>query len=140
MRLFSVVFLLLSMLACGSADKQIENFYKIEGWVDENTYRVMSVGSPKEDILDKKLRRYYAKKDAISFAQRTIIEKFTEIFMSRNSDITNERFSDIAVIQKFGDIIIGGTVIGERYADQDSCQMIYEVSSPGLKHRVLLAE
>ncbi len=111
--------------------------YKTEGWVDNNTFRVVSIGFPKQNVTNKMKRQYYAKEAAILSAQKTILEKFKGARVQGKASSTGGEIDEVIIQKEFGGIINGGSVTEEKYDEQDNCQVTYEVSSLDLKKRVM---
>ena len=111
--------------------------YRTEGWVDTNTFRVVAIGFPKQNVTNKMKRQYYAKEAAILSAQKTILEKFKGARVQGKASSTGGEIDEVIIQKEFGGIINGGSVVEEKYDEQDNCQVTYEVSSLDLKKRVV---
>jgi len=136
MKVFILIYILLFLNSCVSGSNQ-EMPRQTEGWVDNNTYRVMSVGFARRGMVDKVRRRFYARESALILAQRMVVEHFTDVSVSGSTTIKNGRVAIIIILKKFSGVITGGNIIYEAYDDNDNCRMIYEVYNPGLKESVL---
>ena len=73
----ALVFTLSVFAACGPRQGgQVKgDSYVSEGWVNDNTFRVIATGTPKATLTNKIQRRGTAKETAIIMAEKRIIEK-----------------------------------------------------------------
>ncbi|MCP4138294.1 MAG: hypothetical protein GY754_45450 [bacterium] len=125
----------LSTTACRSGQVETKEM-KNRGWVDENTYRWQTAGSPKRGLTDIAERKTTAKLAAVLNAQYTIIEKFKGARLEGAAgmlDISDEDFKRGEELKK---IAKNGTVIKETYDNEQNCEVIYEVKSPKLKRKI----
>ena len=148
MKSLSIVFCILFLSSCSMLGiKEDPNYdrdyikggklYKTEGWVDDNTFRVTAMGFPKKGVTNKMRRRYYSREGAVLTAQKMIIEKFKGARIKGGSASQGGETSTVVIRKEFGGIVSGGIVVHEKYDESDNCQVVYEVTSPGLKKRVM---
>ncbi len=127
------------LVSCGGASKsQIKNgeTFKTEGWVDNNTFRVKSVGVPAEGLTNKYQRRGTAKEAALIMAQKRIIEKFVGARLEGASGASNMASTGVAVSKEFGGFVKGGSIVKETYDEDANCEIVYQVEKKGLKKQV----
>ncbi len=126
------------MVACGPKEGgQVKGeSFKSEGWVDVNTFRVISTGVPKAGLVNKIQRRGTAKEAAIIMAEKRIIEKFVGARLEGASGAADYASTGVAVAKEFSGVVKGGTIVKETYDDDDNCEIIYQVEKKGLKKEV----
>jgi hypothetical protein len=136
---FAVVFAGSLMVACGAKEGgQVKGeSFKSEGWVDANTFRVISTGVPKAGLVNKIQRRGTAKEAAIIMAEKRIIEKFVGARLEGASGAADYASTGVAVAKEFSGDVKGGTLVKETYDDDDNCEIVYQVEKKGLKKEVM---
>ena len=128
-----------SLLSCRSGQTKSflqKDIWETSGWVDGDTYRMKSTGVPKPGLTHPAQKKGTAKESAILNAQYYIIEKFRPAINESCASMSNYESSSIAVSKEITGIIKGGSVIADRYNEDYSCEIIYEVKSPDLKRKV----
>ena len=125
-----------SLVSCKSGGKSIvqKDVWHTEGWYDEDTYRIYSSGMPKDGLTNKIQRKGTARESAILLAQKNIMEKFKPVRSEACADYSLDNYT---VSKELAGIIKGGTIIAERFDDEENCEIMYEVKSKGLKKIVL---
>ncbi|HNR89908.1 MAG TPA: hypothetical protein PKM65_16340 [Spirochaetota bacterium] len=108
-----------------------------EGWVDDNTFRTTATGVPKKGLTNKTQRRLTAREAALLYAQKTVLEKFKGARIEGASGMADGASTGIAIAKEFGGLVRGGSVQKETYNDGDECEVVYEITAPGLKKRVI---
>ena len=138
------VWLSLLMVSCIFSDSVKRGEYisggvaiSTEGWSNDNTYFVTAVGFPRRDSTESIKRRYSSKEAAIMSAQKTIIEKFKGTRLKSSATAKNGELVESVIQKELGGVIAGGSITSEKYDERDNCQIIYEVSAPDLKRRVM---
>mgnify|MGYP000952285502 CR=1 FL=1 len=137
------VFILTSLLSCipqsqlqltpsTSADTKIIR----EGWVDANTFRVVAIGAPKEDLQSKVKRRITSREAAITMAQKLIVERFKGSKITGKTDIKEGTTISMTTSKEFQGIIQGGVIIYESYDEEDNCEIIYQISGENLQSKL----
>ena len=111
--------------------------FKSEGWVDDNTFRVISTGVPKAGLVNKIQRRGTAKEAAIVMAEKRIIEKFVGARIEGAAGAADYASTGVAVSKQFEGVVKGGTIVKETYDEDDNCEIIYQVEKKGLKKEVM---
>lgn len=107
-----------------------------EGWVDDNTFRVMAIGFSKESISNKLQRRITSKESASMAAQKIVVERFKGMRISGSSSSKEGIITEMLIKKQFDGVIRGGAIVKETYDEADNCEIVYEITSPGLKERV----
>jgi len=132
--LFFYIALAIPFLFCATAQSQNSTPMK-EGWIDDDTYRVYASGVPKISLTNKIQRTMSAKEAAKVNAQSKIMQKLMGDIAEYYSRV-NDYCSPAKLNTDVAGAIKGGTVLDERFDDQDKCTILYEVKSPGLKKMV----
>ena len=98
-----------------------------EGWLDENTYRVVEEGVAKPGLTDEEKKKVTACEAALVMAQRRFAERFGNVsFEIKGKSIT----------KSFGGMIRRGKVVEKRYDSKtSSCRIIYDVSDEGFYNK-----
>lgn len=139
---FLVAAALVALPACHSLSQQTspvvnENNYKKEGWIDEHSFRVMVMGAPRRGEKNIRKRKEQAKAAAIIYAQRTIVEKFVYLPLNPGVGYINIEPRKARVIKHFEEIIKLGSIIEISYDENQYCEIVYQVSTPELKKKVM---
>lgn len=130
--------------ACGGGKSLGKNIHdgdtqtsKTEGWMDENTFRMVGMGAPMKDETDKFVRKATAKEAATIDAQVKIIEKFTGAKVQGAAGVKNFRLTGFAAAKEIEGAIKGGSVFEVTWdKETQDCTVIYEVKAKGLKKKV----
>ncbi len=110
--------------------------FKSEGWVDDNTFRVIGTGAPKDGLTNKVQRKGTAKEAAIIVAQKAMVEKFVGARIDAAAGMADYKSTGIAVAKEFSGTIKGGSVVKETYDEEENCEVVYELKAKGLKKKV----
>lgn len=135
----ALVFTLSVFAACGPRQGgQVKgDSYVSEGWVNDNTFRVIATGTPKATLTNKIQRRGTAKETAIIMAETRVIEKFVGARVEGAAGAADYASTGVAVSKEFKGLVKGGTIVKETYDDDDNCEIIYQVEKKGLKKEVM---
>lgn len=135
----SLVFAMGIITACGSGfGGQVKGeSFASEGWIDNNTFRVVATSAPKPNLTNKIQRRGTAKESAIIMAEKRIIEKFVGARLEGASGSADYASTGVAVSKEFSGVVKGGTIMKETYDDDDNCEIIYQVEKKNLKKEVM---
>lgn len=140
--LIGIAALTVGFTACsGSMGGQVKGkSYITEGWVDDNTFRIVTMGVPKKTLTNQIARRESAKEAAILNAQKNILAKFKGAKVGAASGMQDFEMTGVAVSQEVEGVIKGGSVRKVTYDADDNCEIIYEVKARGLKKKVAAAD
>lgn len=124
--------------SCASKNRNtlIDNLIKTEGWIDENTYRIVAEGKALNSINNKDERKESAKRAAKMNAWFKILKKFKSI--KKQNETTQVNDKSIAI--DIQNIIKNGFIIDEIYDEQENCEIIYEIYEKSLKEMVMKAD
>ena len=120
---------------CTSIKKSIEidSLSKTEGWIDENTFRIIAEGRPVETLKNRDERRESAKRAAQINAWFKILKKFKTI----DRDDKPQKIMSKTIGSQLQKNIKEGFVIDEIYDENDNCEIIYEIFEKDLRIKVL---
>ena len=113
-----------------------------EGWVDDNTYRITSVGCPgkisegRPDLIQRRDAKEAARLDA----QRMVLVKFKGEAIEAAAGMKDFEVSGVALAAEVEGMVKGGSIIQETYDQDNCCEIIYEVTGRNLRKRVLESE
>lgn len=120
-----------------SVEREERDVWQSEGWVDEDTFRILATGPADRVIKDAEEKKKSARNNAVRYAQSMIAERFNSAKYESCGGMVDYDTSRFAVQKQFGGIIKNGRIIAERFYEDFSCDIIYEVKSPGLKEKIL---
>ncbi|MCP4135821.1 MAG: hypothetical protein GY754_32940 [bacterium] len=129
----------LSTSACRSEQVQSGEVTVTDGWFNKDTFRWRGTGIPKQGITDITKRKETAKNAAVLNAQYIILEKFKGTRIEGAGSMITEEWDSMyrEVGNEVKKIVKNGKVIKETYDKDQNCVVVYEVSSPKLKKKVL---
>lgn len=104
------------------------------GWVDGDNYRVLAAGSPKAGLTNAVQRRLSARSNALAAAQKKALHEF-RVMRFRNPAL-QARASEAVIAKEFGGLARAGVIVRERYQDDGGCDLVLQVSAPGLRRKV----
>jgi len=136
--LFIIITIGLFFNSCSVLSQLLENYGDNEGWVDDDTYRIIADGkSANTRDIDEKLKS--SESAAVKKAQLIILKKFN-ILETEYSDINNNP-TNIALVEELKAIILTGKIIEKNYSlNNEECSIVYEIRSKGLKEKVEAAK
>lgn len=114
-----------------------KDIWQTEGWVDEDTYRILASADPAKGQTKPELRKKTARERARLNAQYNIIEKFKPHKIEACGGMAEFDPSARSISMELTGIVKGGSIILERYDEEQNCEIIYEVKARGLKKKVL---
>ncbi len=131
-----------SFTSCGpSMGGQVKGeSFKTEGWVDNDTFRLVTMGVAKKTLTNKVQRRASAQEAAVLDARRKILEKFKGAKTEAASGMSDFEMTGVAVASEVAGVVAGGSVIKATYDTEDNCEVVYEVKAKGLKKKVSAAD
>ena len=108
-----------------------------EGWMSEDCFSVMAVGTPGKWLARADQRKASAREAAISAARALVLEKFVGIqfegtFMALDFHRTRD-----AMRSRFGGTIQNGRIRQEHYDTAGNCRITYQVEEKGLRKSVM---
>jgi hypothetical protein len=132
------VILLVPVIAASCGRGRSE--FNTEGWIDDNTYRVVQVGEPDAKLQTSEKRRESARQAAIMKAQRRIVEAFTKLYAAKDADDGQRgaRWNDVTSPVRIS--AAGGVVVSAVYDDNDYCEILYELKRKNLRKKVVAGD
>ena len=125
--------------SCGPKKSQITNgetYVGMEGWLDDDTLQVKSLGFAKDDTTDPLKRKYESKRAAQLNAEARIVEKLVGANVEGKTATEDGTLLGEVIKKNFDGDIKGGVIVQETYdKDTQACEIIYRVSAKGLKKR-----
>jgi len=120
----------------GTTDSQVKGqSYRSEGWVDDDTFRVTVMGLANQNIKRQAQKRILAKESALILAQKRIIEKMIGSNIRGASAVKDGESAGMVVTKEFEGMVKGGSIVNEKYTEEDDCEITYEIQSKGLKKK-----
>ncbi len=110
--------------------------FMTNGWVDNNTLRISASGEPRKNIASVIQKKFSAKDAALKSARLKLTQKFqskkniSSIRVDENYAGTNTETDEIL------SAIRNGKILKETYDDEQVCDIVYEITSPGLKKKI----
>ena len=114
--------------------------YKTEGWLNNDTYQIVTIGVAKKTLTNKWARRASSKRAAILNAHYQVIEKFKGSTIEGAAGMKDFEMTGIAVAQQLKATVKTGTVKRVTWNDNDDCEILYVIRQKGLKKQVSAAQ
>jgi hypothetical protein len=111
-----------------------------EGWCDEHTFRMHATGVSRKKYTDPEERKKDSRYAAILNAQYQILEKFKGAKIEAATGIMESDKTGIALAAELKKYIKNGTVIAERYDEEQNCEIVFEIKAKHLKKKIQAAE
>lgn len=130
MKKIIALFVVLAVLAsCGKGVSKS----KPEGWINDDTFRVLGMGLPPTDSKDSFERRLISKEAAILDAKDKVVAKIVGSYIESLSVSDKGRINEKTVSERVSGRLRGGSIISSEWDSKDNCMVVYEVYSKGLK-------
>ena len=109
-----------------------------EGWINDDTFRVMGMGSPSEDIdVDDKFRREVASRQAAELdAKNKIVAKIVGSYVESLSSTEKGMIDEYVIQERVAGRIRGVSVIETKWDSKQNCTVVAELYSKGLKNQM----
>ena len=109
-----------------------------EGWINDDTFRVMGMGSPSPDIdTSDKFRRELASKQAAELdAKNKIVAKIVGSYIESLSSTEKGMIDEYVIQERVGGRIRGASVVESKWDSQQNCTVVMELYSKGLKKQM----
>ena len=102
-------------------------------WVDGNTFRIRSTGSPDPALAGKAERRKSAFNAAVKKARNDTIDHFLDIVIKNSGGVMDIQSTRTAIEKELSGAFARAEIIDEKYDDGDNCTIVYQIHAPGLK-------
>lgn len=134
-KIFQIIFLtssLLFVISCGTGVSR----NRPEGWINDDTFRVMGMGSPSDDIDDKFRREVVSKQAAELDAKNKIAAKIVGSYIESLSSTEKGMIDEYVIQERVAGRIRGASVVETKWDSQQNCTVVMELYSKGLKKQV----
>ncbi|EKV57864.1 hypothetical protein A966_03076 [Brachyspira hampsonii 30446] len=134
-KLFIIVLMFsLLVISCGSGVSKT----RPEGWINDDTFRVMGMGSPAKDIdSDDKFRRELTSKQAAELdAKNKIVSRIVGSYIESLSSTEKGMIDEYVIQERVAGRIRGASVVETQWDSQQNCTVVMELYSKGLKKQV----
>lgn len=120
------------VISCGNGVSKS----KPEGWINEDTFRVMGMGVPSDDITEKFQREITAKQAAELDAKNKIVSKIVGSYVESLSASEKGMLNENVIQERVAGRIRGVSVIETKWDGKQNCTVVSEVYSKGLKKQM----
>ncbi len=109
-----------------------------EGWINNDTFRVMGMGSPAKDIdtTDKFRRELTSKQAAELDAKNKIVAKIVGSYIESLSSSEKGMIDEYVIQERVAGRIRGTSVVDTKWDSQQNCTIVMELYSKGLKNQM----
>ena len=131
---FIQITLTLFLISCGSGVSKS----RPEGWINDDTFRVMGLGIPSEDIdpSDKFRRELTSKKAAELDAKNKIVAKIVGSYIESLSSSEKGMIDEYVIQERVAGRIRGTSVVETKWDSKQNCTVVMELYSKGLKRQM----
>ena len=130
--ILAVIFCSLFIVSCSTGISK----NKPEGWVNDDTFRVMGMGSPSKDISDKFIREVNAKQAAELDGKNKIAAKIVGSYIESLSSTEKGMIDEYVIQERVAGRVRGLSVIESKWDSQQNCTVVMELYSKGLKKQM----
>ena len=133
--LLSLVF---GLFACVSAENRSQigddsKDYVTEGWIDDDTFQVRTIGAPSSRAKGLVRRRTQSEEAALLSAQKRVIELLVGAKVSGASGSDSGESTGVVLTKELQGVIKGGAVVKKSFDKEDNCEIVYRIQASGLK-------
>ncbi len=109
-----------------------------EGWINNDTFRVMGMGVPSSDIesTDKFRRELTSKQAAELDAKNKIVAKIVGSYIESLSSTEKGMIDEYVIQERVAGRIRGTSVVETKWDSQQNCTVVMELYSKGLKRQM----
>lgn len=133
------ILLILSMLltfiiSCGTGVSKSSP----EGWINDDTFRVMGMGAPAGDIdASDKFRRELTSKQAAELdAKNKIVAKIVGSYIESLSSTEKGMIDEYVIQERVAGRIRGASVVESKWDSYQNCTVVMELYSKGLRKQM----
>ena len=132
--IISLLFILLFLISCGNGVSK----RRPEGWINNDTFRVMGMGSPAYNIsTDDKFRRELTSKQAAELdAKNKIVAKIVGSYIESLSSTEKGMIDEYVIQERVSGRIRGASVVESKWDSKQNCTIVMELYSKGLKNQM----
>ncbi|WP_020004655.1 hypothetical protein [Brachyspira innocens] len=129
--IFSSV-LLISILSCGTGVSKSSP----EGWINDDTFRVMGMGVPSDDETDKFRREVEAKQAAELDGKNKVVAKIVGSYIESLSSTEKGMIDEYVIQERVAGRVRGLSVVESKWDSKQNCTVVMELYSKGLKSKM----
>ena len=121
-------------VSCGSG--VIRN--RPEGWINDDTFRVMGMGSPADDIdfTDKFRRQITSKQAAELDGKNKIVAKIVGSYVESLTSSEKGMIDEYVIQERVAGRVRGLSVVESKWDSKQNCTVVMELYSKGLKKKM----
>lgn len=132
-KILLVALLFVSILAVSCSSSTGVSTKKPEGWIDDNTFRVIGMGVPPASSKDPFQRKILSKEAALLDAKDKVVSKIVGSYIESVSKSEKGLIVQKTVEERVAGRLRGGSVIETEWDGTENCILTYEVSSNNLR-------
>ena len=138
MRKILIILTILSALFVSSCNSTGVSRNRPEGWIDDNTFRVMGMGVPADDIdaTDKFRRELTSKQAAELDGKNKIVAKIVGSYIESLSSTEKGMIDEYVIQERVAGRIRGASVVETKWDSQQNCTVVMELYPKGLKSQM----
>ncbi|MDO6992744.1 hypothetical protein Q5M87_01860 [Brachyspira innocens] len=129
--IFSSV-LLISILSCGTGVSKSSP----EGWINDDTFRVMGMGVPSDGETDKFRREVEAKQAAELDGKNKVVAKIVGSYIESLSSTEKGMIDEYVIQERVAGRVRGLSVVESKWDSKQNCTVVMELYSKGLKSKM----
>ncbi len=138
--LFVFVNTLVILFSCTSAAERSQLGkesidYQTEGWLDNQTFQIRTIGSPSSKAKGFVKRRVQSEEAALLGAQKRVLELLVGANMKSASGSQDGESTGIIITKKIKGFLKGGAIIRKSFDSDDNCEIIYRIHAEDLKEK-----
>ncbi len=118
------------VVSCSSTGVSVKN---PEGWIDDNTFRVVGMGVAPNSSKDSFQRKVLSKEAALLDAKDKVVSKIVGSYIESVSKSERGVIVQATVEERVAGRLRGGSVIQTEWDGEENCVLTYEVSSNNLR-------
>ena len=124
--------LLVSILSCGTGVSKSSP----EGWINDNTFRVMGMGIPSDDETDKFRREVESKQAAELDGKNKVVAKIVGSYIESLSSTEKGMIDEYVIQERVAGRVRGLSVVESKWDSKQNCTVVMELYSKGLKSQM----
>ena len=134
-KIFNIAFALSAIIFMISCTTGVSR-NRPEGWINDDTFRVMGMGSPSRDVDDKFRRELVSKQAAELDAKNKIAAKIVGSYIESLSSTEKGMIDEYVIQERVAGRIRGTSVVETKWDSQQNCTVVMELYSKGLKRQM----
>ena len=107
--------------------------YTTEGWLDDHTFQVITIGAPNRRAKGFVRRRTQSKEAALLAAQKRMVELMLGARVSGACGSDSGESTGCAIVKEFEGNVKGGYIVKTTYDKDDNCEIVFRSHGSNLK-------